>query len=149
VTQIAKIRAALLAKSDETEKFREALAALAELETELADAVAQRDEARRSAQSSAEAVAHIETVDRNCLREVARMLIEQIGASGPEFALDTAKRACRVIETLRARLAAIDAQPTAAIVDKAGPMLDVVWRDPEQALTLPHGTELIARPEAK
>ena len=52
-------------------------------------------------------------------------------------------------DELRARLAAIDEAPTAAIVDKAGPMLDIIWRDPEQALTLPHGAQLIARPEAK
>lgn len=91
---------------------RNAIERVSELERELAAAVAERDAARRSAQCSADAVACIETQDRNVLREIARMLIEQIGASGPEFAMDTARRACGVIESMATRLAVIDALPT-------------------------------------
>lgn len=75
------------------------------------------------------------------LRGIAQQLIEQIGAAGPEDAIDAARRACGVIESMTTRLAAIDGAPTVAKRHSrfiGG--IALLDRD------LPNDTELIARP---
>jgi len=102
----ATIRAALESIrvcDDMTGEREAALAALAELEKELAAAVAERD-----------GIAIERDQARLTLREIAQILIEQIGSVGPENAINAALRACGVIESMATRLAAIDAAPVVA-----------------------------------
>ena len=133
MTAIDKIRAALLAESDETEKFRAALTALAELETELATL-------------------------RDRLRKTAQTLVDCIGTAGPENADEAAERAARLIESRTTEIAAlrvfkdaIDEAPTVATIR---PVTDSFYRFISATAVdfedlPPAGAELIVRPEAK
>ena len=51
-----------------------------------------------------------EQIDGLRCRTVAQMLIEEIGADGPESAEDAAKRAVAVIQRQRARIATLEAE---------------------------------------
>jgi hypothetical protein len=147
-----------------------------QLRAELAAAVAERDELRSYraeweptwddcedalvGEQARDGFGHGESIAdcaRRVLRErdqlrwtligIGRALIEQIGATGPEDAVDTVRRACGVIESMASRLAAIDAAPTVAIAvhthTDRGPYKYLGYSE----LNVPReGVELIARP---
>lgn len=75
------------------------------------------------------------------LRGIAQQLIEQIGSAGPEDAIDAARRACGVIESMATRLAAIDNAPTMASIEGGEGFRYLSWDQLPQV-----GSELIARP---
>lgn len=74
-----------------------------QLRAELAAAVAERD-----------SIAIERDHARLTLREIAQILIEQIGSVGPENAVNAALRACEVIESMASRLSAIYSAPVVA-----------------------------------
>jgi len=87
----------------EARVIRQQSADIAELRAELAAAVAERD-----------SIAIERDHARLTLREIAQILIEQIGSVGPENAVNAALRACEVIESMASRLSAIYSAPVVA-----------------------------------
>lgn len=71
-----------------------------------------------------DAMGSVARESRAKLREIGQMLIEQIGAHGPEDAVDTARRACNALDAANAKLAEIESRHVTPAQDRREPSDD-------------------------